>query len=100
MTDGALHMGPWQRLTDPAHPDGFCTGLVYPNQTVVQKALRVDGCSPDILPIHPCFPYLESADTPKPAAMTTTYKYTNHEHLHLKKQNIIYNLYLQQSQVS
>jgi len=86
--------------SDPSHPDGLCTSLVYTNQTVVQKALRMDPDSPDILPRHPCFTYLGSADTLKPVAMTTTYKYTNHKHLHFKKQNIIFNLYLQQSQVS
>jgi hypothetical protein len=67
---------------------------------MVQKASHVDPDPPDKMHRHPFFPYLGSVDTPKPATMTTTYKYTNNKHLHLKKQNIIFNLYLQQTQVS
>jgi len=83
--DGALHMGPWQPSSNPAHPDGFCSCPLCLNQTVVEKASRVDNDSLYILPRHPCSPHLRSDDTPKPAPKTTIYKYTNHIHLHLEK---------------
>jgi len=70
-----LHMGLWQRRSNSAYPDGFCSCLVCLNQTVVHKASHVDLDALDILPRHPCFPYLGSADTPKPTTMTTIYIY-------------------------
>jgi len=94
---GGLHMGPWQLSSNPAHPDGLCSCPLCLNQTVVKIASRVDPDSLYILPIHPCFSYLGNAETLKPAPKTTTCKYTNHKHLHLKTLNIIFILYLQQS---
>jgi hypothetical protein len=53
--------------------------LIWCTQTSLwyKKPSRVDLDSPDILPRHPCFPFLRSVDTPNLATMTTTYKYTN-----------------------